>query len=194
MRKIKIRNQDLGAEMNGEKVDIGQDLVKKLAEDPKLKWDFISYESGKEGLENGKYYMMIQIPADFSQKAATVSKEKPEQADILYIPNESRNLLSSQLGERAIKGGYFKWGRSIHLVGYSDAPVVCWRFMHSDDTLVASSPPGSQNALCRGSCGVDSQDLPVFKKRIQTSTTTSAIPMESTPTSIKCPVRFGTNV
>lgn len=100
---VAVVNQDAGAEMNGEQVNIGADLVKKLAEDPQMKWDFISDQQARQGLEDGKYYMMIQIPPEFSKQVSTVSDNNPVKAEIRYIPNESRNLLSSQFGERAVE-------------------------------------------------------------------------------------------
>ncbi|WP_018131217.1 YhgE/Pip domain-containing protein [Effusibacillus pohliae] len=100
---VAVVNQDQGAEMDGKPVNIGQELVDKLKSDPKLKWEFTSYEKAREGLENQRYYMMVQIPADFSKKAASLSQTKPQQAEILFVPNESRNLLASQLGARAME-------------------------------------------------------------------------------------------
>lgn len=100
---VAVVNQDEGALLNGDRVNIGQDLVKNMKDDPKLKWDFTTESTARQGLEDGKYYMMLQIPADFSKKAATAGDEKPVPAEILYVPNESKNLLASQLGERAME-------------------------------------------------------------------------------------------
>lgn len=100
---VAVVNQDTGAELKGEKLRIGQDLVEKLKEDPKLNWDFTTEDNARQGLKNGKYYLMVQIPPDFSKKATTASNDHPEPTEIFYIPNESRNLLASQLGERAME-------------------------------------------------------------------------------------------
>ncbi len=100
---VAVVNMDKGATYEGKKLEIGDELVDKLKENPNFKWDFVSEKKGKEGLENRKYYMMVRIPENFSANATTLLNEKPKHLELEYIPNESYNFLSSQIGGTAIE-------------------------------------------------------------------------------------------
>lgn len=100
---VAIINQDNGANYAGVEMNLGKDLVDKLKDNDAFQFDFVTQEEGYQGLENRKYYMVIEIPTDFSENATTLMDEKPEKLVLNYIPNESYNFLSSQIGETAVK-------------------------------------------------------------------------------------------
>lgn len=100
---VAVVNQDKGAEMEGKKITAGDDLVAELKKKPEFKWEFLSKEEAEKGLKERKYYLMIEIPSDFSQKATTLLDEKPTPAELHYIPNEGYNFLSSQIGNTAME-------------------------------------------------------------------------------------------
>lgn len=54
-------------------------------------------------MEGRKYYMLVRIPDDFSSNATTLLKDDPKPLNLEYIPNESLNFLSSQIGGTAIE-------------------------------------------------------------------------------------------
>ncbi|MCX7570629.1 YhgE/Pip domain-containing protein [Tumebacillus sp. DT12] len=96
-------NQDAGTVTDGKSVNLGEELADKLKEDPELAFHFTDESEALAGMEDGRYYMMIQIPTDFSKQAASVSDASPARSKILYVPNESLNMLSAQIGERAME-------------------------------------------------------------------------------------------
>ena len=75
---VAIVNNDEAAEYNGKTLNIGEELVDSLKENNSLKFTFTNQESADEGLENGTYYMVISIPANFSQNATTLLSDNPE--------------------------------------------------------------------------------------------------------------------
>lgn len=99
---VAVVNEDSGADFEGEHIEIGNELIEKLKENPQFKWDFVDEEKANEGLEDQTYYMKIQIPEDFSERSTTVLDEKPEKLNLEYVPNESFNFLAGQIGGTAV--------------------------------------------------------------------------------------------
>lgn len=100
---VAVVNQDKGAEYNGENLKLGNQLIDNLKENETFQFHFVSKNEGEKGLENQKYYMLIEIPENFSENATTLLDEQPKKLTMKYIPNESYNFLSAQIGETAVK-------------------------------------------------------------------------------------------
>ncbi|WP_044748793.1 YhgE/Pip domain-containing protein [Bacillus alveayuensis] len=100
---VAVVNNDKGAVFNGEKLEIGDELVKNLKENKQFSWHFVSEEEAEKGLKNQKYYMVIKIPENFSKNATTLQDEHPKKMELIYMPNESFNFLSAQIGSTAIE-------------------------------------------------------------------------------------------
>ncbi|MGE6597689.1 YhgE/Pip domain-containing protein [Bacillus proteolyticus] len=100
---VAVVNLDKGAELDGKPIEVGKGLVDNLKDNKSFKWEFVSEKEAKEGMEGRKYYMLVRIPDDFSSNATTVLKDDPKPLNLEYIPNESLNFLSSQIGGTAIE-------------------------------------------------------------------------------------------
>ncbi|MGH0948504.1 YhgE/Pip family protein [Bacillus mycoides] len=100
---VAVVNLDKGAELDGKPIEVGKGLVDKLKDNKSFKWEFVSEKEAKEGMEGRKYYMLVRIPDDFSSNATTLLKDDPKPLNLEYIPNESLNFLSSQIGGTAIE-------------------------------------------------------------------------------------------
>ena len=100
---VAVVNNDEGADFEGEHLEIGNELVDKLKEEPDFKWEFVSEKEANEGLQDQTYYMKIQIPDNFSEKSTTVLDEHPDKLNLEYVPNESFNFLAGQIGGTAVK-------------------------------------------------------------------------------------------
>ena len=100
---VAIVNEDVGAELDGEHLSVGKDVTKKLIEGKQFHFVEVSKEQGEEALENQDYYMVIEIPSNFSQHATTLLDEQPEKLMIEYKPNEGFNFLSAQIGDTAME-------------------------------------------------------------------------------------------
>lgn len=100
---IAVVNMDEGAFFEGEHLTIGEELVTKLKEDPAFDFQFVDDEKkAYQDLLDQKYYVLIKIPQDFSEHATTLLDDTPEKLHLIYMPNESFNFLSSQMGETAM--------------------------------------------------------------------------------------------
>ncbi|WP_096225886.1 YhgE/Pip domain-containing protein [Geobacillus sp. FJAT-46040] len=100
---VAVVNQDKGAVLNGKEIHLGEDLVEKLKENKQFDWHFVTEHEGEKGLKEQKYYMLIQIPEDFSQNATTLQDDHPKKLQLIYKPNEGFNFLSAQIGETAVE-------------------------------------------------------------------------------------------
>ncbi|OQR55250.1 YhgE/Pip domain-containing protein [Bacillus sp. CDB3] len=100
---VAVVNLDKGAELDGKPIEVGKGLIDNLKDNKSFKWEFVSEKEAKEGMEGRKYYMLVRIPDDFSSNATTLLKDDPKPLNLEYIPNESLNFLSSQIGGTAIE-------------------------------------------------------------------------------------------
>ena len=94
-------NNDTGAELAGEKIQIGDDIAQTLKKNQDLGWEFVDEKTANDGVENGHFYAVVRIPEDFSTNAASITKEKPQKAIIQYTVTPSKNYIGSLINEQA---------------------------------------------------------------------------------------------
>jgi len=99
---VAIVNEDKGAQFQGETLMIGNEFVDKLKDSDDFGWSFVTKEEAIQGLQDNKYYMMLEIPEQFSEQAVSLTTDTPEQAELIYTPNEAYNFLASQIGNTAV--------------------------------------------------------------------------------------------
>jgi len=100
---VAIVNSDTGAELDGEKYELGNEFVDKLKESKEFDFQFVDKKTGYKNLNSQKYYLLVEIPESFSENATTLMDEHPKKLELKYVPNESFNFLSAQIGETAIE-------------------------------------------------------------------------------------------
>lgn len=99
---VAIINEDKGYEFEGEYLTLGNELVENLKEEDEFDFHFVDKEVGYQGLRDQDYYILIEIPENFSKTSTTLMDDSPEKLQLLYVPNESYNFLASQIGETAM--------------------------------------------------------------------------------------------
>lgn len=100
---VAVVNQDTGANYEGKQLHAGDDLVEELKKTDGFQWKFVSKEEAEAGMKDNTYYMSIIVPEDFSAKATTLLDDEPQQAKIIYEPNEGYNFLAGQIGGTAVE-------------------------------------------------------------------------------------------
>lgn len=100
---VAVVNSDKGAQFEGEKLAIGDDLQKELETSEDFDFHIVDKQAALDGLKQQEYYMMIEIPENFSENATTLMNDQPQKLELIYTPNESFNFVSSQIGQSAIK-------------------------------------------------------------------------------------------
>lgn len=93
--KVAVVNEDAGATINDKNVNIGSQVVDTLKKDTNFKWEFVPKSAAERGLADGKYYMMIDIPSDFSEQAASITTESPTKSVLNYTLTPAKNYVGS---------------------------------------------------------------------------------------------------
>ena len=96
---VAVVNNDKEATYNGNTMAIGKDMVSNLKENKSLDFHFVNEEEGKKGLEDGDYYMVVTLPSDLSEKAASILTNHPEQMNIDYQTSSGHSFIASKMSD-----------------------------------------------------------------------------------------------
>ena len=99
---VAVVNNDKEASYNDNTMTIGKDMVSNLKENKTLDFHFVDEEEGKKGLENGDYYMVVTLPSDLSEKAASILTDHPEQMQIDYQTSSGHSFIASKMSDSAM--------------------------------------------------------------------------------------------
>ena len=94
-------NEDKGAQLNGQTVNIGQSVEQKLKSNHDLGWEFVNKQQADDGVNSGHFYAVVTVPTDFSAKAASITQNKPQQAVIRYTTTPAKNYIGSLVSNQA---------------------------------------------------------------------------------------------
>ena len=100
---VAVVNNDAGAELDGEKLQLGNELIDKLKESNEFDFQFVDKKEGYQNLKENKAYLLVEIPKNFSENATTLMDDEPKKLQLKYVTNEGYNFLSAQISESAIK-------------------------------------------------------------------------------------------
>ena len=100
---VAIVNNDVGAELDGEKLQLGNELVDKLKDSKELDFQFVDKKTGYQNLKENKVYLLVEIPKNFSESATTLMDNEPKKLKLKYVTNEGFNFLSAQISESAVQ-------------------------------------------------------------------------------------------
>jgi len=98
---IAVVNEDEGVIFNGKRINVGNEIVSELKKNKSIKWIFIDKWQGNYGLNEGKYYTLLDIPSDFSNKLISLTSTTPEKPNIIYRSNEKLNAIASKITDAA---------------------------------------------------------------------------------------------
>ena len=99
---VAVVNKDKAVEYNDKKLDVGDQLVKKLKDNDSLDFHFVNSKEANKGLKNGDYYMVITIPNNFSKNATTLLDKNPKKMVLNYTTNPGTNYVASKMDDSAI--------------------------------------------------------------------------------------------
>ncbi|GGG01809.1 phage infection protein [Paenibacillus albidus] len=100
---VAVVNLDKGTVYEGETLNVGKDFVEELRTNEDFQWNFVNAAEAREGMSHNRYYMTITLPSGFSANAATLTQDKPVQAEIVFEPNSNYNYVAGQIGSSAMK-------------------------------------------------------------------------------------------
>ncbi|MGG7076684.1 YhgE/Pip family protein [Clostridium sardiniense] len=94
---VAVVNEDTGATINGESVNVGNEIVDELKKNKDIGWKFVGDWQGNYGLNEGDYYALIEIPQSFSSDLVSLSTKNPKKPDIIYKANEKANAIATKI-------------------------------------------------------------------------------------------------
>lgn len=99
---IAVVNHDKPAKRADKSLTIGNDMVDKMSKSKDLEYHFVSAKQAQEGLKEGDYYMVITLPEDLSQRAATLLNPEPQKLTIRYQTSKGHGMVAAKMGEIAM--------------------------------------------------------------------------------------------
>ena len=127
---VAVVNLDDGAEVEGEPVNVGDEVITSLQDNNQLGWHFVAEEEAEEGLEKGDYYASIIIPANFSEKLTSVLDDEPEKPVLDYYINEKVNAIAPKVTNAGATGivesvhqGFIKVANEAIFNAFNDAGI-----------------------------------------------------------------------
>ncbi|AAK80532.1 putative membrane protein [Clostridium acetobutylicum] len=98
---IAVVNEDEGAIFNNKRINAGNEIVSELRKNKSIKWIFVDEWQGNYGLNEGKYYALLDIPRNFSSGLTSLTTTTPEKPSIIYRSNEKLNAIASKITNSA---------------------------------------------------------------------------------------------
>lgn len=94
---VAIVNNDQGAVLSGKTVNVGDSVVDELKKNKSIGWDFVDDWQGNYGLNEGRYYALIEIPSNFSSGLVSLTTSSPKKPTIVYRVNEKLNAIAAKI-------------------------------------------------------------------------------------------------
>lgn len=98
---VAVINEDKSVHYQGNKLAVGVKLKDNLADSDAMKFSFPSQKEAKKGLSNGKYYMVMTIPKNFSKNATTLLDAHPKKMLIHYTTSSGHSFIAGKFSKSA---------------------------------------------------------------------------------------------
>ncbi|WP_217237226.1 YhgE/Pip family protein [Streptomyces sp. AC555_RSS877] len=94
---VALVNEDRGTTADGKKLAAGDDITKGLRESEVFDWHEVSSAEARAGVEDGRYYLSLTMPADFSRRIASSAGDSPETGALQVRTNDANNYIVGQI-------------------------------------------------------------------------------------------------
>ncbi|MFI8254679.1 YhgE/Pip family protein [Streptomyces filamentosus] len=94
---VALVNEDRGATADGRRITAGEDITEGLLDSRTFEWHRVSDAEAREGVEDGRYYLSLTVPGDFSERIASSSGDSPETGALKVRTNDSNNYIVGQI-------------------------------------------------------------------------------------------------
>lgn len=99
---VAVVNQDQSVKIDGKKVNIGKSMANNLVDSKSLDFKKVDEKEADKKLKDGKYYLEIIIPKDFSKNSKTLMDDHPKQMQLKYKTSSGNNFIGSKIDEGAM--------------------------------------------------------------------------------------------
>ncbi|TWT08021.1 YhgE/Pip domain-containing protein [Planococcus sp. CPCC 101016] len=98
---VAVVNEDVASEYEGQMFAVGAELEENLKKNETLDWHFTDANQAERGMSDGKYFMVLTIPEDFSANAASVMDDQPKPMNLHYETNPGRGFFIEAVSKQA---------------------------------------------------------------------------------------------
>ncbi|MEV0369460.1 YhgE/Pip domain-containing protein [Streptomyces sp. NPDC050636] len=94
---VALVNEDKGADVDGKRISAGDSIVTGLRDSHVFDWRTVDADDARNGVEDGSYYLSLNIPEDFSRRIASSSGDHPETSALKVRTNDANNYIVGQI-------------------------------------------------------------------------------------------------
>ncbi|MDQ0683217.1 putative membrane protein [Streptomyces achromogenes] len=94
---VALVNDDRGARADGKRITAGDDITAKLRDSAVFDWHEVSAQEARAGVEDGRYYLSLTMPADLSRRIASSSGDSPATGALQVHTNDANNYIVGQI-------------------------------------------------------------------------------------------------
>ncbi len=99
---VAIVNADAGTELDGIRLQAGDEVVAALVESGDVAWKVVSEQEAADGVNDGTYYFSVVIPKTFSADVASAASGSGRKAELDVLYNDYNSLVAGPVGESII--------------------------------------------------------------------------------------------
>ncbi|WP_459610476.1 YhgE/Pip family protein [Corynebacterium urogenitale] len=100
---VAVVNEDTGAKTSdGEQLQAGQKIVDNLRENDKVDWQFVSAQEAADGLRDGRFFVSVTIPKDFSAAVTSIGSKEPRAGTLEVHYNDATGSTAKAIVETII--------------------------------------------------------------------------------------------
>lgn len=100
--KVAIATEDLGVEIEGVKLNMGDNIAQALHENDTIGWVFTDKASeAVKGVESGEYYAALVIPENFSNDMISFITGDLNHPKLEYYCNQKKNAIAPKITDKA---------------------------------------------------------------------------------------------
>jgi len=98
--KVAVYSNDQAVELEGQKIEIGDQLIGNLKKNKKLGWTFVdSKKQLDQGVKDGSYYAGIYVPKNFSKDIVSFLSGNIKKPTLVFSVNQKINAVAPKLTE-----------------------------------------------------------------------------------------------
>jgi len=100
--KIAVVTEDVGVNMLGLNLNIGDSVVEGLHSNTTIGWQFpADKDTALEGVYSGKYYAALVVPENFTEDLMGFRQGKYSKPAIIYYENDKKNIIAPKITGKA---------------------------------------------------------------------------------------------
>ncbi|MFC5908379.1 YhgE/Pip family protein [Streptacidiphilus monticola] len=94
---VALVDEDRPVTVHGQRIDAGHTLDAELTRRHIFGWEHVTAEQAAKGVADGRYYLSLTIPADFSADIAGSDSDHPALGELRVRTNDSNNYIVGQI-------------------------------------------------------------------------------------------------